>query len=64
MILRRKENIISYYSGRLGEGNILQGTFSDIGYLLQDSGLENSMDGIVHGGRKELDMTERLSLED
>ena len=43
MILRRKENIISYYSGRLGEGN---------SYLLQDSGLENSMDGIVHGVAK------------
>ena len=32
------------------------------GYPLQYSGLENSMDCIVHGGRKELDMTERLSL--
>ena len=26
------------------------------------TGLENSMDCIVHGGHKELDMTERLSL--
>ena len=32
------------------------------GYPLQYSGLENSMDCIVHGGRKESDMTERLSL--
>ena len=31
-------------------------------YPLQYSGLENSMDCIVHGGRKELDTTERLSL--
>ena len=30
------------------------------GYPLQYSGLENSMDCIVHGGHKELDMTERL----
>ena len=37
----------------LGEGN---------GYPLQYSGLENSMDYIVHGGRKEWDMTERLLL--
>ena len=28
------------------------------GYPLQYSGLENSMDYAVHGGRKELDMTE------
>ena len=28
------------------------------GYPLQCSGLENSMDCIVHGGHKELDMTE------
>ena len=28
-----------------------------IGYPLQYSGLENSMDCIVHGGRKELDMS-------
>ena len=32
------------------------------GYPLQYSGLENSMDSIVHGGCKELDTTERLSL--
>ena len=32
------------------------------GYSLQYSGLENSIDCIVHGGPKELDMTERLSL--
>ena len=32
------------------------------GYPLQHSGLENSMDCIVHGGHKELDTTERLSL--
>ena len=32
------------------------------GYPLQYSGLENSMDCIVHGGHKELDTTERLSL--
>ena len=32
------------------------------GYPLQYSGLENSMDCIVHGGRKELDTTEWLSL--
>ena len=29
-----------------------------IGYPLQYSGLENPMDCIDHGGRKELDMTE------
>ena len=29
-----------------------------IGYPLQYSGLENSTDCIVHGGRKELDTTE------
>ena len=28
------------------------------GYSFQYSGLENSMDCIVHGGHKELDMTE------
>ena len=33
----------------LGEGR---------GYPLQYTGLKNSMDGIVHGGRKESDMTE------
>ena len=32
------------------------------GYPLRYSGLENSMDYIVHGGHKELDMTGRLSL--
>ena len=32
------------------------------GYPLQYSGLENSMYCIVHGGRKESDMTERFSL--
>ena len=32
------------------------------GYPLQYSGLENSMDCIVHGGHKESDKTERLSL--
>ena len=32
------------------------------GYPLQYSGLENSTDCIVHGGHKELDMTEQLSL--
>ena len=32
------------------------------GYPLQYSGLENSTDYTVHGGRKESDMTERLSL--
>ena len=31
-------------------------------YPLQYSGLENFMDCIVHGGRKESDITERLSL--
>ena len=31
------------------------------GYPLQYSGLENSMDCIVHGGCKELDTTERRS---
>ena len=31
-------------------------------YPLQYSDLENSMDFIVHGGHKELDMTEQLSL--
>ena len=30
------------------------------GYPLQYSGLENSMDYMVHGGRKELDMAEQL----
>ena len=34
------------------------------GYPLQYSGLENSMDCIVHLGRKELDTTKRLSLSD
>ena len=32
------------------------------GYPLQYPGLENSMDCIVHGGHKELDTTEQLSL--
>ena len=32
------------------------------GYPLQYSSLENSMDCTVHGGHKELDMTEQLSL--
>ena len=32
------------------------------GYPRQYSGLENSMDCIVHEGHKESDMTERLSL--
>ena len=32
------------------------------GYPLQHSGLENSMDCVVHGVEKELDTTERLSL--
>ena len=32
------------------------------GYPLQYSGLENSMDCMIHGVHKELDMTERLSL--
>ena len=32
------------------------------GYPLQYSGLENSIDSIVHGVTKESDMTERLSL--
>jgi len=32
------------------------------GYPLLCSGLENSMDFIVHGGHKELDTTEPLSL--
>ena len=32
------------------------------GNPLQYSGLENSMDCIIHRGRKESDMTERLSL--
>ena len=32
------------------------------GYPLQYSGLENSMDFIAHGGHKELDTTESLSL--
>ena len=32
------------------------------GYPLQYSGLENSMDCIAHGGHKESDTTERLSL--
>ena len=31
------------------------------GYPLQDSGLENSMDGIVHGVSKSWDTTEQLS---
>ena len=33
------------------------------GYPLQYSGLENSMDCVIHGGHKESDMTERLSLQ-
>ena len=33
-----------------------------IGYPLQYSSLENSMDRIVHGIEKELDTTEQLSL--
>ena len=32
------------------------------GYPLQYSGLENSIDCIVHGGHKESDTTEQLSL--
>ena len=32
------------------------------GYPLQYTGLENSMDSILHGGHKELDTTERTSL--
>ena len=32
------------------------------GYPLQYSGLESSMDCVVHGGHKELDTTEQLSL--
>ena len=36
-----------------GEGN---------GYPFQYSGLKNSMDCIVHGGHKESDTTEKLSL--
>ena len=32
------------------------------GYPLQYSGLDNSMDCIIHGGHKESDMTEWLSL--
>ena len=32
------------------------------GYPLQYSGLENSMDCTVHGGHKESDTTEKLSL--
>ena len=34
------------------------------GYPLQYSGLENSMDYTVHGGRKEWDTTEGLALDD
>ena len=34
------------------------------GYPFQYSGLENSMDCIVHGGHEESDTTERLSLHD
>ena len=34
------------------------------GYTLQYSGLENSMDCIVHGVAKELNTSERLSLHD
>ena len=33
-----------------------------IGYPLQYSGLENSMDGIIRGGHKESDTTKQLSL--
>ena len=33
-----------------------------IGYPLQYFGLENSMECVVHGGDKESDMSERLSL--
>ena len=33
-----------------------------IGYPLQYSGLENYMDCVIYGGRKDLDMTERPSL--
>ena len=33
------------------------------GYPLQYSGLENSMDSIVHGGHKELDTTEQLLVQ-
>ena len=40
--------------GSAGEG---------IGYPLQYSGLENAMDCIVHGGHKDLDTTERPSLQ-
>ena len=37
-------------------------TGEGIGYPLQDSGLENSMDCIVHGVAKSRTLTERLSL--
>ena len=33
-----------------------------VGYPLQYSGLENSMDYIVHGGHKESNTTKQLSL--
>ena len=45
--------LISGWGRSTGEG---------IGYPLQYSGLENSMNCIVHWGCKELDMTEQLSL--
>ena len=34
------------------------GLIPRLGSILQYSGLENSMDQVVHGGHKELDMTE------
>ena len=49
-----------------GEPSLIPGsgrsTGEGIGYPLQYSGLETSMDCIIHGGHKEFDWTERLSL--
>ena len=49
-------------SGSIPESE--RSTGEGIGYSLQYSGLENSMDYMVHGGPKELDTIERLSLSD
>ena len=57
--------VLSTYDDSLYPGSIPGlGRFPGEGkvYPLQYSGLENSMDCIVHGGCEELEMTERRSL--
>ena len=53
-------------SGDIGDLGLIPGSGKSPGegkgYLVQCSGLENSVDCIVHGGLKESDTAERLSL--